>query len=185
MYSEAGIIRLMALFLLLIASTYADIVHRRIHNWISYTGIGLGIGIAGAESTMIGLWQPMMPAASGLIIGLAVFALPCYFGWLGGGDMKLMGAVGALQGAPLAVSPINLGFIISAIFYTSLAGACMAAIVLIWQRRFVEGFRTSFKLIARPRMKLDAAAAGATIPYGIAIVIGTLYAAFLSLGGSP
>ena len=73
-----------------------------------------------------------------------LFGLPCWLGWMGGGDLKLMLAIGALHGPPLAPS-----FMVQAIYNIALVGAIMALGVLIWKGQLLRGLGASFRWIGR------------------------------------
>lgn len=169
-------IRLLGLILILIISVYSDISKRLIYDWVSIGGIGLGLGLCAGEALLVGDWRMLIPSVIGLVGGALIFALPCYFGWLGAGDLKLMAAVGALQGYPLSAL-----FIFHAVFYTALVGAVMAMIILIWEGRFLSGLGGSFKLLAHPKTVPDTPEAAKTIPYGVAIALGSFWAMIIFL----
>lgn len=173
---EVRLLRLTALFALLVGSVYSDIAQNKIYNWLTYSGIALGLALAGAEVILSGENTYLLPSGVGLVLGFGIFAIPYYFGWMGGGDVKLMAAIGALQGAELGTF-----FILRAIFYTSLFGACMALLLLIWRGRLWSGLRGSVGLLVRPRGQTVESATSETIPYGVAIVAGTLWALLMKM----
>ena len=98
-------------------------------------------------------------------------------GWMGGGDVKLMAAVGALKGYP---------FILHAMFYSIFTGGVCAALLLIWgghSRAILGDFATVLR-----RARGDAAAGpiptrGGSFPFGVAICVGTLAALTWGLPG--
>jgi prepilin peptidase CpaA len=118
----------------LIAS-YHDIRHRSIPN-------ALPIAVAGAallKWLVIGQPTPALWAAGVAAIVFIASALMFAQGWLGGGDVKLLGAAVFLVGAPAALQLLLL---------MALIGGVLAVLLLIgWGR-------------AHPRP---------TIPYGVAI----------------
>ena len=90
---------------------------------------------------------------------MAIFFIPFAFGWLGAGDVKLFGAIGAILG---------LGWIPRLFFYTALLGGVSALISLA----FAEAVRRQlFK-------------GTLTIPYGVAIGLGALTAFYLDPRGT-
>lgn len=70
----------------------------RIPNWLTLSTIGLGLGL-GALSGVQGIFVALVGA---LVCGLAPLLL-CLVGAMGGGDFKLLAAVGALLGARLGL----------------------------------------------------------------------------------
>lgn len=161
----AGTNRLFALGVLaalLSVAAYLEIKEKRIPNWLTFPSMAIGL--------LCGYFPGGIPFGSalvGLVLGFGVFFIFFLFGGMGGGDVKLMGAVGALLGHSLVVP---------AMMYTALIGGVMGLGVLVW--RWV-GPKAAPADAGRPA----AAAAGAgTIPYGVAIVCGCLLALFLHPG---
>jgi prepilin peptidase CpaA len=93
-----------------IVATVIDLRTRRIPNSLTAAMAALGIGLAasGASGVSIGA------SAAGLALGLALMMPGHLLGATGGGDVKLMGAVGAVVGP---------GMVVSAFLFTAIAGA--------------------------------------------------------------
>jgi prepilin peptidase CpaA len=86
--------------------------------------------------------------------------LPFYAaGVLGAGDVKLLGAVGAVVGPQV---------LISVALYGAIVGGGMSAFVLVRRGRL---FTTLSEALVRHR---PPARSGATAPYGVAIALGVL-----------
>lgn len=88
--SVIGVLLAMVLFL----AVYLDIRTLRIPNWLTFTAMGSGLlahilleGVQGAVFSLSGL-------GTGLVFFLALY----FLGDMGAGDVKLMGAVGAMVG---------------------------------------------------------------------------------------
>src|SRR5688572_12919367 len=71
-----------------------DLRSRRISNRLTVPVMALGLAAGG----LWGGWGGLANSVSGLLLGAALLLLPWVFGALGGGDLKLMAAVGALKG---------------------------------------------------------------------------------------
>jgi prepilin peptidase CpaA len=100
---------------------------------------------------------------------------------MGGGDVKLMAAVGALKGYP---------FVVSALFYSLIVGVVIGVAMLIWNRKtqrtfknlfFVVGSRLS-PMIPKRDIKREETQ---KIPFGLAIVLGTVWAMIMGYAWSP
>ncbi|MCA9228672.1 MAG: prepilin peptidase [Planctomycetales bacterium] len=105
-----------ALILLVVASAY-DLRTREIPDWISLLLLLGAIGAAAANIAGIRFWMVAAGGTLGLAIGYALFR----FAKFGGGDAKLIAAVGALLG------PVGLLF---ALFWMCLAGGVLAGIAM-------------------------------------------------------
>lgn len=82
-----------ALALLLASAAVCDIRRHRIPNFLSVLGLGLGLLWHGCRSGSVGL----LFSAEGIAVACLAL-LPYALGALGAGDVKLLGAVGALMG---------------------------------------------------------------------------------------
>ena len=145
------------LILFCVPVIYFDLRNRTIPNAITYAGILIGLGLL-----IFTRQDQFLEYAMGLIVGFGLFYIMHLFGWVGGGDVKLMAMIGILMGWP---------FLAQALVYIALAGAAVAAVMAV------------VLLIQRKPLR------GATIPYGTAIVAGTYYTLWLQMahygGGTP
>src|SRR2546425_11393857 len=91
----------------------ADVRTRRIPNAISGSAVLLGITLNTAYQGTAGLLESL----AGLGVTMGVLLWPFAMGGIGGGDVKMMGAIGALLGPRLALLGLGAGAI--------LAGAAM------------------------------------------------------------
>ncbi|MEG1552505.1 MAG: prepilin peptidase [Kiritimatiellia bacterium] len=152
--------------LMFAVACYTEIRWRQIPNWLTIAGMGFGLGSAFIEGDGSGL----LSASIGLAVGGGIFLPFCLMGVLGGGDMKLMAAVGAMVGWPL---------ILVALCHTCLAGGILAIVFMVWYGRvwstLANACRILFGGTARQRSGLRNVP---MIPYGIAITAGTLFALF-------
>jgi prepilin peptidase CpaA len=105
------------LALVTIAAAVFDYRQRRVPNWLAFSGVLVGIGLNSFLFQTQGLWMSLKGFGLALLIYVPLYLLRA----VGGGDVKLMAAVGAIAG------PANwLGImLITAIF------GGIAAIVLV------------------------------------------------------
>lgn len=165
---DAGLlVSLGVLVLVLTLSVYTELKERRIPNAVTLGGLlsGLAVGfLPGGIS--------LASSILGFGIGFGILFVFYVFGGMGGGDVKLMGAVGALLGFPI---------IVSVIFYTAIIGGLMAVAVLLSRRDLLARCAASCRRwFTRQKDGEPAAADPVSIPYGIAIAVGCLLA--LGLG---
>ena len=79
---------------LVLMAAFCDLRSREIPNWLTLGGIVSGLAV---HSYLTG-WSGLQFSAAGLGVAALVFLPLWWMRWLGGGDMKLMAAVGALTG---------------------------------------------------------------------------------------
>ena len=162
-----------------ILAAFFDIKERRIPNWIVYPGmlLGLLLGVMGegVESTS---------SLLGLVFGIMTLFLPFAFGWVGAGDVKLMGATGALLG---------YRFLPRVCFYTCIAAGIIALIALTLgkarKRSFVTfwtGCSLAFLTAGRSLTREDIDQLGSdaySVPWAVAIGAGTVMAYYIDSSG--
>ena len=93
-------IEIVLLAVLLVAAVY-DVRYRRIPNWVTVTGVALGVALnaflrapADAWFSLAGVWFSLR----GLGLAFGVYLVLYVIRAMGAGDVKLMAAVGALVG---------------------------------------------------------------------------------------
>lgn len=104
-------------------ASFTDVRERRVPNWLTFPTFGLALILA-----ITGGWQhfgiALLIAAGFLALGLALQSN----GILGGGDVKLLIAIGVLVGYPNCVALL---------LYTGVAGGLLALAVALRKGRFV------------------------------------------------
>lgn len=151
---------------------YFDVRYRRIPNSIVLATLIAGISINIAFSGVPG----MVSSLEGFALAFFPMLLMHIFGAMGAGDVKLFGAVGAVLGVsqvPLAfVVVVMLGAVLA--IYTMLRAGTVFSTLHGVMRIFV-GILPGWEM---PRFKM-APDRKHTIPYGVAIMLGSLIAVVL------
>lgn len=164
------------LAVLVLIAAFFDIRTRKIPNQLTVGGLLAGLVLHAG----LGGWTGLRTALLGAGLGLLVFLPPYLLRGTGAGDVKLMGAVGALAG-PLNTFGI---FLLTALF-----GGILAILLLLWKGGLRKAFRNVGFIVTelasgrpphqnRPDLTLEGATAP-KLPYAIPIALGTLV--FLSL----
>ena len=83
-----------------IAAMVTDLRSRRIPNWLTVSGLVVGI----VFHTVASGWHGTLFALGGFAVGFGVLFVLWSIGGGGGGDVKLMGALGAWLGAKLTIA---------------------------------------------------------------------------------
>ena len=158
-----------ALYVVITVSAVTDIKESRVPNSVTYPAIAVGLGL----NALLGGLDGFFNGLAGFGLGFVMMFLLFLWGGFGGGDVKLMAAVGALKGFP---------FVVVAAFYAAIVGGIYSLIVIIWQGRFRRTlFNIGHQLFAfiRPSsafaVPLDKKESTA-IPFGFCICLGTLWA---------
>jgi prepilin peptidase CpaA len=157
------------LFLVLIVAATTDVLYKKVFNWLTYPAIAFGLTLG----FCVGHFQNHL---AGFALGTVIFWIAHFIGDVGGGDWKLVGAIGAIKG---------LNFEVEAIFYSTLFGAVLAVGLLVYQGRLALGLqRTARRMIGLsvPPLPESEDPGKQRIPYGVAIAFGTFFAWSLSEG---
>jgi len=170
------VIRALLVILILMAAAY-DWKYRRIPNWLTLTGVVAGLAANTTLTGIGGAWLSASGIGFALLIYLPLYALRA----LGGGDVKLMAAIGALVG-PFAWWAIFV--------YTALIGGVIALVVIVSQGRLQRTFRNLGTILwglVRARRPADThpeldvrAPQSFKLPHAVTIAAGTV--AYLVFG---
>jgi prepilin peptidase CpaA len=118
----------MVLIVLLMAAAVFDVLYRRIPNWLTVSGVLLGIAL----NAFIGPPEAgLVFSLAGLAVGFGIYAVLYALRAMGAGDVKLMAAVGALVGYQRWFGIF---------FITALIGGVMALILVVSRGRLKKTF---------------------------------------------
>jgi len=143
-----------------------DLYTRRVPNALTLSVAALGIIVAAIG---IGDLTPQA-ALLGFLTGLVVMLPGHLLGGTGGGDVKLMAALGSWLGPSM---------IVTAFLYSAIAGGALALVVAVQRNRLGPTVRGVGRLIAAPvsaRPDVTATGADNRFPYAPAIAAGSLLA---------
>ena len=179
--------RHVCLLALAVTCAYTDLARGKLYNVVTLGGLAIGLALAcvlDATSSGTNFHFPvstyLVRAALGAALGGGVLFLLYLAGGFDAGDVKMMAAAGALGTPTIARSgPVEpfYAFILWALFYTALVGAVIGVGLLIWRGRLRQGLKDSFRAMARFRkVRREAISPDATMPYGLAIAIGVMWA---------
>jgi len=137
------IIIVVSLIILLVAA-YVDIKTLEVPDWLNYAGVAAGFGIHAIYSAQQANWWPMASSAIGFAIGFAIACLMFYTGQWGGGDAKLLMAMGALIGFEMDKFSFGANFLINLVFIGGAWGIVWSVMLAVRNR---EKFWKTFKAI--------------------------------------
>jgi len=161
------------LFYILAVSVASDLKTRRIPNTITAPAIAAAFIIHFIANGPEGLWTSL----TGMLAGAALMWLPFMFRALGGGDLKLMAAIGALKGAP---------FTLDTFLCAAVAGGAIALVLAVSRGRLgyslknIKYIFVSFALKSKVSECAKKEMAAGAFPYAAAIAIGVIASEILS-----
>jgi len=154
---------------------FSDLATGKIFNQITYPAAVLGLvlaAVAGADAGgLAGGFHELGQHALGFAVGFIPFFVVFLFRGMGGGDVKLMGAAGAIMGYPL---------IAGGLFHTVLVGGVIAVSVMLWKGVLWRGIRNSLWTVVTWALPMKTQglnpANSQRVPFGVAIALGTVWA---------
>jgi prepilin peptidase CpaA len=153
---------------LAIAAGWTDWRSRRIPNWLTVSGLVLGLVVKSAAFGWMGAKDALLGTGLGLLLLLPFVVIKA----LGAGDWKLVGALGAFLGP---------GPLITVLFGTILVNGLMAAVMVVWKGRVRQTLRNLLHLLAalftfrmpEPDLTLDNPDL-VKVPFGVAFAIAVI-----------
>ena len=162
-----------------VLSVSFDLTVRRIPNWIIAFGLAGGL-LLNASQGFVQFSHSLL----GFIAGIAVFIVPFAVGWMGAGDVKYFGVVGALLGVEWLPRVLFYSIVVAGV----IAVGCVS--VSRFNSRFLKDAWIDWKLaiFSLGRVLPDSigkrTAKGAdSVPWGVAIGAGTLVAYYIDPTG--
>lgn len=159
-----------AVFVLAIAAAYTDLRWGKIFNALTVPFALLGLIL----NSVGGGWEGLLLSMEGLAVGFGLWLVSGFLGRiLGGGDIKLLMAFGALQGP---------AFLLLTLFYGALIGGVMALVVALRRGLLVKTFKslgTSIYMRAACAAPMGLEAGNDSdgqvrLPYAIALAVGAI-----------
>lgn len=144
---------------------WTDWRSRRIPNWLTVPALLLGIA---ANSLALG-WSGAKESLLGAGLGLGLLLPFVLIRSLGGGDWKLIGALGAFLGPPR---------LIAVLVVTIFVAGAMAVVLVVWKRRVGHTLRNLGRMLAAlftlhlpgPEVSLDNPES-LKVPFGVAVAV--------------
>jgi len=163
-----------------VTAATTELSRGRIYNWLTYPAILAGLALGAARGAAGGAaWDGFVSSAVGFAFGFGVLFLAYVLGGMGGGDVKLMGAVGAFLGWPGALY---------ATFYSFLVAAAIGLVMMVWRgqtRAVLRRLGVGLRLLAVPGVRAEEAVPPGSlqVPFGLAACIGSIWWMAESLAG--
>jgi prepilin peptidase CpaA len=164
--SYFGTMAVMAAIAVAMLAAYTDLRWRKIPNNLTVPAAVAGIVL----NTLSGGWFGLLFSLMGMVIGILIFIVPFALRGMGGGDVKLMGALGALLGGYA---------IVSVALYAALLGGVLGILMAIYHRQLGRSLVRVGMIIKRLIPFGDGSpgidkTTSLRLPYGLAIGGGTM-----------
>jgi len=163
------------LILLVTLASLFDLRLGKIPNTLTYPACIFGLGFAVTTWS----WSALSSSLLGLLIGFLPFFGLYLIGGLGGGDVKLMAAIGALMGYP---------FTLNALITSILVGGLIALLLVIWEGKLWQAVRFLATTVGRvfiPWLDREPLDTQQTVPFGVAICLGSFLTLVSVWAGYP
>ena len=153
----------------------SDVRTRRIPNALSASGMLAGVVLNGSYAGIGGLETSIL----GVVVLISLLLAPFAMGGIGGGDVKMMGAIGALVGARLGFAALAVGMILGG----GIMLVHLARVGRLREKLGSTGRMFSLALLMRSTEPLKApgrAPDAISLPYSVPLALGTLAAVVAS-----
>lgn len=152
-----------------VAAAACDIARGRIYNWLTLPALLAGLACAFA---LLG-WAGLLSGALGVATGLAVFGWMFGIGMMGGGDVKLLMALGAWGGFEFTLKTGFLSIMLGGVM--AIAMLAVKGTLLDFARRLYRFLMTIFiRELEVEKPRLDKSG---TMPFGIPIAVSATWIA--------
>ncbi len=160
----------LAITLIALLAAATDLCRGRIYNWLTFGGAALGVAYWACTEGGAGFAQTL----GGMGLGLLLYGWMFWLGYLGGGDLKLLMALGAWGGP---------AFTADVAFLSVLVGGGMAVVLLVWHGQAAAFLRKMkcFLLsvfVKELELELPEVNRKLTLPYGVPMACSAIWVLF-------
>lgn len=151
--------------------SYYDVRYRRIPNRLALATLACGI----VMNTLLGGTSGLLSSLGGLVAAFVLMLVMHIFGAMGAGDVKLFGAIGSVVG---------VGYVLPTFLVVLMTGGALALISIMFAGTFIYTMQRVLQIFIgllpgweMPRFAVPTDRRH-TIPYGVAITLGSLISLF-------
>lgn len=149
-----------------------DVRSARLPNRLTYSALAAALIL---RTGLLG-WSGLKSGLVGIAIAGGLFCVLYVLGAMGGGDMKMMAAVGAWVGST---------HVVTVLVAIALAGGVLALVSMVFNKNLIQTVRNALRLVLyrftsglQPHPEMNVQAPGSRrVPFGVAIAMGTLFCA--------
>ncbi len=137
------ILGLFIAFIALIIGSYTDFMTKEVPDWVSYSLIFMGIFLHLSYSLIFSDWIILAKGLAGLAVTAAIAIPMFYLGQWGGGDSKMLMALGSLIGLDFSYSSFLLSLMLNIFLIGAVYGVAYGVILAVSHRNnFWEKFKS-------------------------------------------
>jgi prepilin peptidase CpaA len=160
-------------------SAFFDFKVRRIPNWLIASGLICGVLLNSMQGS-----SHLLQSLLGFLVGIAVLVVPFALGWIGAGDVKFFGVVGAILGVSwlprvFFYSALVAGVI--AIGYLAFGLASFSRLRSFWVE--IKTAILSMGNVLPDPVHVRTRESGGSVPWGVAFAGGTIIAYYIDPSG--
>ena len=150
-----------------LVAALTDLCRGKIYNWLTLPAILLGIGYGATTAGFSGATSALL----GVATGLSLYGWMFWFGTMGGGDIKLLMALGAWSGPLYAFHVGVLGIF---------TGGALALLILLFSGKLVSFIRRMYRfvltlMVKELELETPKIDRKLTMPFGIPIAIAAVW----------
>jgi len=155
---------------------------RRIPNWLILFGLSVALGLSGLRG-MNEFYQSL----TGIGVGIGILFIPFAFRWIGAGDVKFLGVMGAFVGPYLLPRVLWYSILITGVM-AIITVICRRLSMQLLKRASVNLQHVMLVLLTFGRAHVRSANAPTAlnrqgVPWGVGIGLGTVVAYYLDPAG--
>ena len=140
------------------------LLQNKIYNWLTFSGILVGLFI---QISTWGIVDGAWTFLQGLSAGIAVLGWMYLLGYLGAGDVKLLGAIGAVSGWQ---------FVVMTAVMSILFGGVLAIFQMVFKKRQWDFFsRIQIAIYQRKLLPSGFVDREFKLPFGVAIAVASVF----------
>jgi prepilin peptidase CpaA len=160
-----------AMTVVTVVAAVTDVRSRRIPNWLVVIGLVAGFSL----NVALGGWSGLTESALGFGLALLIYVPLFILRAMGGGDVKLMAAVGCMAGPQAWFTIFILASIAGGVYAIVLLTAKRSMGGAFWNIVHIVKELVRFRLPFRSKPELDISHSNSlSVPHGVTIAAGTL-----------
>lgn len=160
-------------------AAFFDLKIRKIPNWLVVSGLSVGLLLNASYGK-----HYFLQSLLGFAVGIVVLILPFALGWIGAGDVKFFGVLGALLGASWLPRVFFYSALIAGLIafgYLAMGVARFSRFKMFWLD--IKTTIISMGSVLPEPVHVKSGHSGESVPWGVAFAAGTIIAYYFDPTG--